>query len=300
MNIINRKNLYLGISLLLLIVGLVAIGVYGLRYGIDFAGGSRLELSSKAEIPPQKIEDVLNNNNIEEYTITTEDNKEFSLRLQPINEKKKNELVTDLKKQEKSILEKSFETIGPSIGNETKVNALKAILLASVAITLYIAFAFREVSRPVASWKFGISAIIALFHDVLMVIGVMAILGHFFGAEIDTLFITALLTIMGFSVHDTIVVFDRVRENLRKSHNIPFGVLVNNALTETVNRSLNTSITVVIVLFAMLLFGGESIRWFVVTLLIGIISGTYSSLFIASPLLVLWNEFDEKRRKKSI
>jgi len=197
----------------------------------------------------------------------------------------------------RDIKENSFETVGPSIGQETKANALKAVLIASVAITLYIAFAFRKVSHPVSSWKYGVSAIIALLHDVLVVVGVFSILGVLFGIEIDSLFITALLTVMGFSVHDTIVVFDRIRENLKKSYNLKFEEIVNNSLLETMNRSLNTSLTVVIVLFSLLLFGGESIRWFIIALLLGIISGTYSSIFNASPLLIVWYEWERKKQK---
>jgi preprotein translocase subunit SecF len=162
----------------------------------------------------------------------------------------------------------------------------------------YIAFAFRQVSKPVASWKFGAAAIAALIHDVLVTIGIFAVLGKLFGVEVGPLFITALLTIMGFSVHDTIVVFDRIRENLKKNTNKSFNEVVNDSLMETLVRSLRTSMTVVLVLIAMLLFGSQSIFWFVVALLIGIISGTYSSIFTAAQLLVVWHDWDNKERSK--
>jgi preprotein translocase subunit SecF len=162
---------------------------------------------------------------------------------------------------------------------------------------LYIAFAFREVPKPANSWRFGICAIIALLHDVLVVVGVFSILGHFFNVEVDSLFVTALLTVIGFSVHDTIVVFDRIRENLKKNLTHSFEETVNNSILQTLGRSLNTSLTVILVLLALLLFGGESTKWFIVALLVGVVSGTYSSIFNAAPLLVLWNELSQKRRK---
>jgi preprotein translocase subunit SecF len=170
--------------------------------------------------------------------------------------------------------------------------------LASIAILLYIAFAFRNTPPPVSPWSFGATAIIALLHDALLLIGVFAILGHFFGVQVDALFVTAVLTVIGFSVHDTIVVYDRIRENLRRL-NKPFEEVVNISINETLARSLNTSITVILVLLAFYLFGGESIKYFVLALLIGIISGTYSSIFNASPLLVVYNNWKIKRSKTS-
>lgn len=164
-------------------------------------------------------------------------------------------------------------------------------------VVLYITYVFRKVPKPASSLSFGISTVIALIHDILVVLGVFSLLGHFSGIEIDSLFVTAVLTVIGFSVHDTIVVFDRIRENLSKSENAPFEKVVNDSILQTLNRSINTSLTVILVLLALLLFGGESIKWFVVALLIGIASGTYSSIFNASPILVVWNEFVRKRKK---
>lgn len=181
------------------------------------------------------------------------------------------------------------ETVGPVIGAETTRNALISVGFASLAIILYIAYAFREIPKPYSPWKFGIAAVVALLHDVLVVMGIFSILGHFYNVEIDSLFVTALLTVIGFSVHDTIVVFDRIRENLRKSSG-SFSQIVNQSLLETLGRSVSTSITVLLTLLALILFGGETIRWFVVALFIGIFSGTYSSIFNAAPLLVLWEE----------
>ena len=296
MNIVARKNLFFLLSSIVIIPGIVSLILFGLKQSIDFTGGSKLEISVKNP-DKKKIEQKLRENKelqIHSIKITGEN---ISIRINPIDQKGKAKILTELRRVHRDIKENSFETVGPSIGQETKANALKAVLIASVAITLYIAFAFRKVSHPVSSWKYGVSAIIALLHDVLVVVGVFSILGVLFGIEIDSLFITALLTVMGFSVHDTIVVFDRIRENLKKSYNLKFEEIVNNSLLETMNRSLNTSLTVVIVLFSLLLFGGESIRWFIIALLLGIISGTYSSIFNASPLLIVWYEWETKKQK---
>ncbi|EKD65244.1 MAG: hypothetical protein ACD_50C00151G0002 [uncultured bacterium] len=296
MNIVARKNLFFLLSSIVIIPGIVSLILFGLKQSIDFTGGSKLEISVKNP-DKKKIEQKLRENKelqIHSIKITGEN---ISIRINPIDQKGKAKILTELRRVHRDIKENSFETVGPSIGQETKANALKAVLIASVAITLYIAFAFRKVSHPVSSWKYGVSAIIALLHDVLVVVGVFSILGVLFGIEIDSLFITALLTVMGFSVHDTIVVFDRIRENLKKSYNLKFEEIVNNSLLETMNRSLNTSLTVVIVLFSLLLFGGESIRWFIIALLLGIISGTYSSIFNASPLLIVWYEWERKKQK---
>lgn len=188
------------------------------------------------------------------------------------------------------------EIIGPVIGKETTTNAIKSVAIASLAIIIYIAYAFREIPKPYSPWKFGISAVAAILHDVLVVVGIFSLLGHFQKVEIDALFVTALLTVIGFSVHDTIVVFDRIRENLRKTAGkVTFTEVVNESILQTLGRSLTTSLTVVFTLLALILFGGESIRWFVVALLVGIISGTYSSIFNAAPLLVIWEEYKKKK-----
>jgi preprotein translocase subunit SecF len=169
----------------------------------------------------------------------------------------------------------------------------------SFLILLYIAISFRKVPKPTTSWRFAVATIVALLHDVLLLVGIFSLLGHFLNVEVDSLFITAVLTVIGFSVHDTIVVFDRIKENLQKVGGSSFAQVVNDSILQTFVRSLNTSLTAILVLLALLLFGGESIRWFVVALLIGIISGTYSSIFNAAPMLVLWDEWDKKRKLKS-
>lgn len=302
MNIIDKKNWYFGISLLFLIPGIIALSLWGLNRSIDFTGGSRLTLSFKENVKEKTIEsvkNVLTNQKIEVASIE-KSNKLIFVRTAPINQNQDNKFINSLAKEFKDVKQQEFETVGPVIGQETTLNALKAVGLASVLIILYITWSFRQVPKPASSFRFGICAIIALVHDVLIVVGSFAILGHFFNVEVDSLFVTALLTIIGFSVHDTIVVFDRIRENLRRKGSLDFSKTVNESIIQTIDRSLNTSLTVVLVLIALLLFGGESIRWFVVALLIGVISGTYSSIFNAAPLLVLWQEIGDKKRRINI
>src|SRR3989338_7789603 len=300
MNIIERKNWYFGLSLLIIIPGIIAIFLWGLNLSIDFTGGSRLTLSFNNAVgnnQVQAVDEILKTEKIKVASIERS-NKLIFIRTSPMDQNQNSKFINILSKEFKDVKEHEFETIGPVIGQETTWNALKAVGIASILIILYITWSFRQVPKPASSFRFGVCAIIALIHDVLVVVGVFAILGHFFGVEIDSLFVTAILTVIGFSVHDTIVVFDRIRENLRKEGSLNFSKIVNDSIIQTIDRSLNTSLTVVLVLIALLLFGGESISWFVVALLIGIISGTYSSIFNASPLLVLWQEISDKRKRK--
>lgn len=307
MNIIRHKKIFFLISALIIVPGLISLFLFGLKPAIDFTGGSIYEfkvqnLPAGRQGPKSKVNEEQIRNEmgklVKVENVKNEGNNQFQIRTESLDQKQKERLGKSLEKKFGTIEEVSFETVGAVIGSETTWNALKAVVIASVAILLYIAFVFRKVSHPVASWKYGVAAIIALLHDVILVIGVFSILGVLFGVEVDSLFITALLTTMGFSVHDTIVVFDRIRENLKKGSDLSFDDVVNNSILEAMNRSLNTSITVVLVLFMLLLFGGESIRWFVVALLIGIVSGTYSSIFTASPLLVVWYEWDKEKKEK--
>ena len=299
MNIIGRKNWYFGLSLLFLIPGIIAIFLWGLNLSIDFTGGSRLTLSFDTIVNSSEVQlvgEVLKAGKIKVASIE-KSNKSIFIRTSPMDQSQNNKFVSILSEKFKDVKEQEFETIGPVIGQETTWNALKAVGIASILIIFYITWSFRQVPKPASSFKFGICAIIALIHDVLIVVRSFAIFGHFLGVEVDSLFVTAILTIIGFSVHDTIVVFDRIRENLKKMGGADFSKTFNESIMQTIDRSLNTSLTVFLVLVALLLFGGESIRWFVVALLIGITVGTYSSIFIASPLLVVWEAWDRKRIK---
>lgn len=188
-----------------------------------------------------------------------------------------------------------FESIGPVIGQELKNKAILAIILVLMAIIAYLAYAFRKVSRPVPSWQYGVAAVIALTHDILIVTGIFSVLGHFFNIQVDALFVTALLTILGFSVHDTIVTFDRIRENIFRRQDRTFEEVINYSINETITRSINTTLTVLIVLTAIFLFGGASVKYFILALIFGVIVGTYSSIFIASPLVLIWYSWKFKK-----
>lgn len=299
MNIIKHKNWYFGLSLLVIVPGIIAIFLWGLNLSIDFTQGSKLTLNFKNSVTDSTINSVKNllgSQKIKVGVVEKSNNLLF-VKTTPIDQNQNKLFIDNLSKDFKDVKEQEFETVGPVIGQETTLNALEAVGIASILIILYITWSFRQVPKPASSFRFGVCAIIALIHDVLVVVGVFAILGHFFGVEIDSLFVTAVLTVIGFSVHDTIVVFDRIRENLRKMGGSDFAKTVNESILQTIDRSLNTSMTVLLVLVALLLFGGESIHWFVVALLVGVTSGTYSSIFNASPLLVLWQEISEKRRE---
>jgi preprotein translocase subunit SecF len=300
MNIIKHKNWYFALSLLVIVPGIIAMCLWGLNLSVDFTGGSMLTLSFNNTIgnsQVQGIENVLTAMKLKVSSVERSGKLAY-VRTSPITQDQNNKFVSNLSKEFKDVKEQESEIIGPVIGQETTWNAFNAVGIASILIILYITWSFREVPKPASSFRFGVCAIIALIHDVLVVVGIFAILGHFFNVEADSLFVTAILTVIGFSVHDTIVVFDRIRENLRKMGGADFPKTVNDSIIQTIDRSLNTSLTVFLVLVALLLFGGESIRWFVVALLIGIISGTYSSIFNASPLLVLWHELSEKKKLK--
>ena len=299
-DIVGKKNIYFLISLLVIIPGMVSLFLWGLKLSIDFTGGSRLTLLFPQTVNEQKVEqvkDAFKEKGVEIVTTQVSGNS-IVVRTKPVNERQDAAVLTTLKQKVGNFKQEEFETIGPVIGKEITWNAVKAMAIAALLIVFYIAWSFRSVPKPVSSWRFGICAIAALIHDVLVVLGIFSLLGHFFNVEVDNLFVTAILTIIGFSVHDTIVVFDRIRENLRRTVGMPFPQVVNNSILQTLVRSLNTSLTALLVLFTLLLFGGGSIHWFVVALLIGIASGTYSSIFNAAPLLVLWEELDAKRRAK--
>lgn len=284
------KLLYFIFSLIMILPGIYFLVTSGLKLGIDFTGGALLEYRFNKEIEIEKLRETMSKEGVEVGQIQTAQNNTYIVRTKPIEPEKPSQLINKLKEQFGGVEERRIENVGPVIGEELKKKAILSLLIASVAIVLYIAFSFRKVPKPASSLRFGIAAIVALLHDVILILGVFAFLGKFLGVEINTLFVTALLTIIGFSVHDTIVVFDRIRENLIKNIGRKFSTIADISVVQTLGRSLSTSLTVVFVLLALLLFGGDSLRWFVVALLIGIISGTYSSIFNATALLTFWEE----------
>ena len=296
MNIVGRRKLWFSISILLILPGTIALLVWGLKPGIDFTGGQEMEIAG--DIGQSELSELVSKAGAKDITVTTSGGDRLIVRYSDKDAGESQQLrqnISALLKQ-RNLQETSFSSVGPSVSRDITARALLGVGLASLAILLYVAFAFRNTPPPVSPWSFGATAIIALLHDALFLLGIFAILGHFFDVQVDALFVTAVLTVIGFSVHDTIVVYDRIRENLRR-HNKPFEEIVNISINETLARSLNTSITVIIVLLAFFMFGGESIRYFVLALLIGIISGTYSSIFNASPLLVVYNNWKIKKSK---
>lgn len=299
MNVIRYKHIFLIFSGVLVLASIIALSVWGLRLGIDFTGGSLLEVEfADARPPAEAVRGAFDFLNLGTLMVQPAEDRGLILRFRDVNEETHQKILSELAAQspDGSITEKRFDAIGPTIGRELRDRAIGAILLASAAIVVYIAWAFRHISKPVASWKYGVAAIAALIHDITIPAGAFAVLGRFRGVEIDVLFITALLTVLGFSVHDTIVVFDRIRENLRTLKKLePYAETVNRSINESFARSILTSFTVLLVLAVIFFFGGSSTRFFTLTLIIGITAGTYSSIFVASPLLVIWHGLTEKK-----
>ena len=294
MNIIKNKWLFLGFSILLIAASIYGLTVYGLQKGIDFTGGTLWQVSFTGEVSRDELATFVQTDLKlpDAVVIAQEDGSGFNIRAKEIKEVEHQEYLGQMTAKFGAVEELSFQTIGSAIGAELVNKALWALGVNLFAISLYVAYAFRKVSFPVSSWKYAFITLITLFHDALIPVGMMAFLGHFLGIEIDANFIVAVLLVIGFSVHDTIVVFDRIRENLRKSGGAAkanFAELVNTSIHETFARSLNTSLTLIIVLTALIVLGAGSLHYFILTILVGTIIGTYSSIFVASPLLVLWN-----------
>lgn len=297
-NIVGKRKIWFIISFILVVPGTIALIIWGLKPGIDFTGGQEMEVAGKTT--QSELRDIVAKANVVDITVTTTGADNLLVRYSDKEAGDSEQVHQNVKVliEQAGLKEVSFSSVGPSVSRDITRNALLGVALASIAILIYIAFAFRNSPPPVSPWSFGGTAIFAMLHDALFVLGIFAILGHFYGIQVDSLFVTAILTVIGFSVHDTIVVYDRIRENLRRL-NKPFEEIANISINETLARSLNTSITVVIVLLAFYLFGGESIKNFVLALLIGIIAGTYSSIFFATPSLVVYNNWKIKRSSKS-
>ena len=297
-DIVGKRYLWFGLSLLFIVPGLIALLVFGLPVGIDFVGGSLLELQYQGQAPePAQVKEFYTQLGLDAIVQSTQNNG-LQIRSAAIDDTRKVEIEKALTEKFGPFTELSFGTVSATIGVEVVQRAAQTVLLAALGIMLYLWFAFRQVPH---AFRYGVAAVIAMLHDVLVTIGVAAIFGKVFGWQVDSLFLTALLTIIGFSVHDTIVVFDRIRENLIRMRGERFDKVVNFSIIQTLNRSINTQLTVVFTLTALILFGGITIRHFVTIMLIGLLSGTYSSIFNAAQILVVW-EYKEWRnwfRRKS-
>jgi preprotein translocase subunit SecF len=287
-NIISKTKYAYIFSITLTVLCIGALFTWGLKYGIDFTGGTLMEVKFENSLPVnQELEDVLKDLNLKSLTLQSTGNNSVLIRYASEDDKINQTVLEALLKKYPESKNLRTDYANASVSSELKTKSLMAIFWAVAGIMAYIAWAFRRVSHPVASWKYGAGAVVALLHDILITVGAFSVLGHFWGVEVGVPFVAALLTILGFSVHDTIVVYDRTRENLqRSSAKEKFPEIVNRSLNETLVRSINTSLTVIITLLAIYIFGGESIKHFSLALLIGITFGTYSSIFIASALLV--------------
>jgi preprotein translocase subunit SecF len=286
-DIVGKRKWYFIFSALIMVPGLVFLLLGGLKLGIDFTGGTIWEVQFGRAISPLEVRDTLAANGLEAQVQTAEGNIAL-IRTRELQEgsPEKTRLEGALRATYGDFTELQLQSVGPTVGTAISQRAIFAVALTSVGILLYMAYAFRQAPHP---FRYGVCAILAMIHDVIIVVGVFAILGYFLDVEIDALFVTALLTVIGFSVHDTIVVFDRIRENVARRAGVDFSDIVNYSIIQTIVRSVNTSLTVVFTLLALYLFGGETIKNFILALLIGIISGTYSSIFNASLLLVVWD-----------
>ncbi|GIW69461.1 MAG: protein-export membrane protein SecF [Patescibacteria group bacterium] len=293
------KIWYLVFSAAVLLPGIIALFMFGLNMSIDFTGGSVFRYQFESDVNTEELAKIYSEKGIEVEAVVPESGTKYSIRTKPVEAQRNDEIKEAVSAVFPNASQLSFETVGPSIGAETTRSAFIALGWAMIGITLYIAFAFRNVPKPYSSFRFGVSAVVSMIHDAFVLIGLFAILGHFFKVEVDGLFITAVLTVLGFSVHDTIVVFDRIRENLGKlPRSMSFEDVANYSLAETLSRSVATSLTVIFTLTALYVLGGETIKMFVLAMLVGIISGTYSSIFTATPVLVLWENAASKKKYK--
>ena len=285
MNWMKHLSIYFLISSLIIVPGIYSLVRYGFKPSIEFTGGTRLTIENTISSPDIILQ------SFEEYTPSLEDStpNSVTLKTKNISQDTAQKAIDTLKKDNPEIKITGFESIGAALGKETIKKTISALLIASVMLLLYISFAFKQL-------KYGVCALIAMFHDTIVLLGSFSLLGHFFGVEIDLLFVTAVLTILSFSVHDTIVVFDRIRELSHKNKGIEYVTLVNQAVTETMVRSLNNSLTIIFMLIALFLIGGETTKFFSLALLIGTVTGTYSSTFTAAPLLIVWNNIFAKNR----
>ena len=301
MFVVKYRKIFFGFSLALIIISIYGLFTYGLKYSIDFKGGTITEVTYSDSRPAQSdLEAKIKEMNLGGFSVRGTGTNGYIIRTAELTESERGDLiqkVTVVGETAPKIVRSN--TIGPVAGAELKSKAEMAIAVVVIMIVLFVTFAFRKVSKPVSSWKFGFATIIALAHDVIIPTGVFAYLGHLYGMEVDLLFVTGLLAILGYSVHDTIVVFDRVRENLKinRDHSTKedFEETVGKSVAQTFGRSINTSLTIFITLLALYLMGGEATHEFALLLIIGIIVGTYSSIFVASPLLVTFQKWSAKR-----
>jgi len=298
---IPKRKLWLSISAILVALSIAAIAVWGLQFGIDFTGGSVLEVRYFQNRPSvAAIKESLASVGLQHLIVQPVGDTDVKLQFQEVDETQHQLILSKLRELapaaegQSTMEELRYDSVGPTVGRDLQTRAMTAIILSLIAIVIYIAWAFHKVSQPVSSWKYGVCAILALAHDVIIVIGFFAVMGHYFGYQLDITSVAAILTVLGYSVNDTIVVFDRTRENLFRLRQ-SFAETVNTSLNQTLTRSLYTTFTTLLTLIAVVIFGGSSIRDFALALTVGVFFGTYSSIFVASTFLVIWNNLPNRK-----
>lgn len=296
MFVIKHQKIFLAISGILVLASLIGVAVFGLKIGIDFKGGALTEIAYVGEKPEiSEVQEKVATLEIGEALVQPVGESGVYIKTRDLSEIERQQLIETLSFDGKySLEERSFTNVGPTVGKELRRKSVVSLTLVAIMIILFIAYAFRGVSKPVSSWKYGLIAIVTLLHDVILTMGVFALLSHTLGVEADTLFVVALLTVLGLSVNDTIVVFDRVRESIQRKISDDFKVIVGKSLEQTMVRSLNTSLSTIVVLLALFFVGPESTKIFAITLASGMFFGAYSSIFVASPLLVLVEKWQKK------
>ncbi|MCX6757718.1 MAG: protein translocase subunit SecF [Candidatus Nomurabacteria bacterium] len=299
MFIIKYKKIFISISIALVILSFASLFTFGLNFGIDFKGGALMEVTYKDVRPAQTdLDTSLKPLNLGSILIQPTGDLGYIIKTKDISDIEHSSILSAISEGGKNVPEeKSFSSIGPSVGKELTRKAVLAIVLVSLGIILFIAYAFRKVSKPVSSWRYGFIAIVTLLHDVMIPVGLFTILSHYYGAEVDTLFVVAILTVLGLSVSDTIVVFDRIRENIKNRASTDFHETVGKSLEQVYPRSINTSLTVILVLLCLFFFGPSATKYFSLMMIAGMFFGTYSSIFLASPLLVWIEEFQNRNKK---
>ncbi|MEF8847331.1 MAG: protein translocase subunit SecF [Candidatus Paceibacterota bacterium] len=291
-NFVEYKKIWFSISSILVLTSLVLVVMWGLNPGIEFTGGSSLSVRYQEQPTLEEVRDKMGEFDFpSQVRLVGDKGVVVQIPRKSVGQDLQGEITNKLREigemQEES---QGFETISSVIGEELKNKTSLIVFLSLFAILIYITFAFRKISRPIPSWQYGLATIIALFHDVMIPLGVFAYLGHQYGVQITIPIVTALLTVFGYSVNDTVVIFDRVRENLVKGEGVDYSSTVNFALNQTLTRSINTSLTTLFVLTAIFLVGGSTLHYFSLALILGVVCGTYSSLFLAAPLLAWWRE----------
>lgn len=292
MDIIGKSKLFVGLAVFLVLLSWVLVAVYGLKPGADLRGGAQWQIRFKDNdsIDVVSIEQFFRDEFGIGVLAKSTGEGDLIISFPDINEETHQKFKKALEEKFGSFEEMSFSSIGPVIGKELRRRSFWAIAVVLLGISLYVAWAFRKISKPISSWKYGVITLLTLLHDVSIPVGLFALLGRQSNVEVDTVFIIALLVVLGFSVNDTIVVFDRIRENiiLRRDKNVSLKQIINDSVNETMARSINTSLTLIFVLLAILLVGPSTLFYFILVILIGTVFGTYSSIFVASPLLYLW------------